>query len=126
MRPAATFAASVFAAKDDDDDWEDIDPDDIEFLDGEFVVEAFDDEDQLAKALCAEVEENAKACLAERSGFTLAVPGGSVAKALAGLKDAKGIDWSKVHLFFVNERVPDGKCYKLAMDTWVSAVGMPA
>ena len=126
MRPAAAFAASVFAAKDDDDDdWEDIDPDDIEFLDGEFVVEAFDDEDQLAKALCAEVEENAKACLAERSGFTLAVPGGSVAKALAGLKDAKGIDWSKVHLFFVNERVPDGKCYKLAMDTWVSAVGMP-
>lgn len=126
MRPAAAFAASVFAAKDEDDDeWEDIDPNDIEFLDGEFVVEAFDDEAQLAKALCAEVEENAKACLSERGGFSLAVPGGSVAKALAGLKDVKDVDWSKVHLFFVNERVPDGKCYNLAMDTWVKAVNMP-
>ena len=36
-----------------------------------------------------------------------------------------GVDWSKVHLFFVNERTPEGKCFKLATDTWVSAVGMP-
>ena len=62
----------------------------------------------------------AKAAIDARGHFALAVPGGSVAKALAGLKDAKGIDWEKVHVFFVNERVPDGKCFKLACETWAS------
>jgi 6-phosphogluconolactonase len=51
-------------------------------VDGEFVVEAFDNEEELAKALCLEVEENAKACIEERGYFTFAIPGGSVAKAL--------------------------------------------
>jgi len=45
-------------------------------IDGEFVVEAFDNEDELAKALCLEVEENAKACIEERGYFTFAIPGG--------------------------------------------------
>ncbi|EEH53281.1 uncharacterized protein MICPUCDRAFT_6362, partial [Micromonas pusilla CCMP1545] len=71
------------------------------------------------------VEENAKAAIDARGHFALAVPGGSVAKALAGLKDAKGIDWEKVHVFFVNERVPDGKCFKLACETWASDVPIP-
>ena len=53
------------------------------------------------------------------------VRGGSVAKALAGLKDVTDVDWSKVHLFFVNERTPEGKCFKLATDVWVGAVDIP-
>lgn len=92
---------------------------------GEFVVEAFDTESELAQALCLEVEENARGCLEERGAFTMAVPGGSVAKALAGLKDVEDLDWSKVHLFFVNERPEEGKCVKLAKTTWADAVGIP-
>lgn len=30
-----------------------------------------------------------------------------------------------MHLFFVNERTPEGKCFKLATDTWVGAVNIP-
>ena len=124
-RRAARDAVRAAAAADDDDDEEDEDfelsAEDIEGISGgEFVVEAFDDEKALAIALVMEVEENAKAAIDARGHFALAVPGGSVAKALAGLKDAKGIDWEKVHVFFVNERVPDGKCFKLACETWAS------
>ena len=93
---------------------------------GEFVVEAFDNAKEMGDALCLEVEENAKACIEERGWFTLAVPGGSVAKSLAGLKAVEGVDWTKVHLFFVNERTPEGKCFKLASETWVDAVGIPS
>ena len=79
----------------------------------------------MGKALCLEVEENAKAAIDERGWFALAIPGGSVAKALAGLKDVQELDWTKVHLFFVNERTPEGKCCKLAADTWTDAVNIP-
>ena len=119
---AAAAAASDDSATASGDDF-DLDADDLQFMDGEFVVEAFDDPAQLAKALVLEVEENAKACIAERGAFVLAIPGGSVAKALAGLADVEGVDWAKVHLFYVNERVPGGKCHALAKATWVDALG---
>lgn len=63
--------------------------------DGEFVVEAFDTSDELAQALCLEVEENARGCLEERGAFTMAIPGGSVAKALKGLAEVKDLDWKR-------------------------------
>jgi len=109
-------------AEADDVDWsqEMMDGDD-----GEFVVEAFDTEDELAQALCLEVEENARGCLEERGAFTMAIPGGSVAKALVGLREVKDIDWKKVHVFFVNERPMEGKCVSLAKKTWTDAVGIP-
>ena len=121
---AAAARVACRASSEDDDDYE-LSADDLEFMDGEFVVEAFDDDAQLAKALVMEVQENAKACIDERGAFVMAVPGGSVAKALAGLKDVTDVDWSKVHLFFVNERTPEGKCFKLATDVWVGAVDIP-
>lgn len=122
--PAPRRAVSAAAGSADDLDLgpEDID---LEFVGGEFVVEAFDDAGALATALCLEVQENAKACIEERGAFTFAVPGGSVAKSLKGLADLEDVDWGKVHLFFVNERVPGSKCLDLAMDTWARACGIP-
>ena len=97
--------------------------DDIEFAvdEGEFIVEAFDNEEELSAALCLEVFENAKACIEDRGSFSMAIPGGSVAKALKGLVilDDEGLDWSKMHVFFVNERPEEQKCYNLARKTWV-------
>ena len=89
---ACRRAVSVAAGSADDFDLssEDID---LEFVGGEFVVEAFDDADALATALCMEVQENAKACIEERGAFTFAVPGGSVAKSLAGLADMTDGYW---------------------------------
>jgi hypothetical protein len=84
-------------------------------------VEAFDTEEELSAALCLEVFENAKACIEDRGAFSLAIPGGSVAKALKGLCELEdeGLDWSKMHVFFVNERPEEQKCYNLARTTWV-------
>ena len=42
--------------------------------DGEFVVEAFDTRDDLARALCLEVEENARGCLQELSLIHISEP----------------------------------------------------
>tara|TARA_B100001778_G_scaffold322519_1_gene314935 strand:- start:721 stop:1365 length:645 start_codon:yes stop_codon:yes gene_type:complete len=55
----------------------------------------------------------------------MAIPGGSVAKALKGLAEAKDLDWEKVHVFFVNERPGEQKCAKLAVETWTEACGIP-
>lgn len=108
------------SAEDDGVDWsEEIDGD------GEFVVEAFDSAVELAEALCLEVEENARGCLEERGTFYMAIPGGSVAKALKGLAEVKDLDWANVHVFFVNERPMEQKCAKLAEETWTKACGIP-
>ena len=113
------FVAHSAAAENEDEDDEDEEM--FEIDEGEFIVEAFDTEEELSAALCLEVFENAKACIEDRGAFSLAIPGGSVAKALKGLceLDDEGLDWSKMHVFFVNERPEEQKCYNLARTTWV-------
>lgn len=71
---------------------------------GSVVVEVLPDDAAVARYLCDAVEAAAAAAIQERGVFTLAIPGGSVLKALAGLKERQGIDWSKVRLFFVNHK----------------------
>lgn len=34
----------------------------------------------------------------------MVVLGGSVVKVLCGLREAEGLDWDRVYVFFVNER----------------------
>lgn len=111
---AAVAAENEEGADEDDEEMFEID-------EGEFIVEAFDTEEELSAALCLEVFENAKACIEDRGAFSLAIPGGSVAKALKGLCELEdeGLDWSKMHVFFVNERPEEQKCYNLARTTWV-------
>jgi len=118
-----TNALPVARANDDEDEADEDEIGEFEVDEGEFVVEAFDNEDELAASLCLEVFENAEACIADRGAFALAIPGGSVSKALSGLKDVKydGLDWSKMHVFFVNERPDEQKCYNLARKTFIDA-----
>lgn len=78
-----------------------------------FPYKVSEDEAEVSSVLCDIVADKAKKSIAKHGAFTLAIPGGSVAKALGGLVD-KDIEWSKVHVFFVNERCPDQKNYKLA------------
>mmetsp|Transcript_38952 Transcript_38952/g.74598 ORF Transcript_38952/g.74598 Transcript_38952/m.74598 type:complete len:345 (+) Transcript_38952:169-1203(+) len=92
--------------------------------DVDVVVEVSHDEAEVASVLCDTVADKAEKSIAKHGAFTLAIPGGSVAKALGGLVD-KDIDWSKVHVFFVNERCPDQKNYKLARSVFADAVGLP-
>ena len=75
------FNVAAVAAENEEGEDED-DEEMFEIDEGEFIVEAFDTEEELSAALCLEVFENAKACIEDRGAFSLAIPGGSVAKAL--------------------------------------------
>ena len=94
----------------------------------------FENAEALAEAVCEVVEMSAFESIKARGAFTLVVPGGSVAKMLKGLTmplapgdakmakeqnivTSKDIDWTKVHVFFANERVPARKNEKLARET---------
>lgn len=63
----------------------------------------------VGESLCVGFVETAKAAIAERGSFYVAVPGGSAIKLLRYLKPYKeSLDWSKVNLFYVNHKcVPD-------------------
>ena len=54
--------------------------------------------------ICDEVTAAAQSCIEEKGSFSLCIPGGSVVAALANLK-ADGADWTKMHVFFCNEKV---------------------
>jgi len=59
----------------------------------------------VGKALCKDVVQVAQEAIASRGRCFIAVPGGSVLKLLAGLKDhATELDWSKLYLFYVNHK----------------------
>ena len=66
----------------------------------------------------------AKTCIAEKGSFSLAVPGGSVVAALGGL-EADAFDFSKMHVFFCNEKIPSFPCFEGAM-TEMDKIGVPA
>lgn len=55
-----------------------------------------EDEAAVANWMCDVVEAAAVEAITARGVFTLAIPGGSVLKALEGLRHRKRIDWSKV------------------------------
>jgi hypothetical protein len=78
------------------------------------LVQVNDTAQEVEDSLCTLVASNMRRCILDRGAFTLAIPGGSAAKALAGLPAATaGVDWSLVHIFFVNERL-ERKNLKLA------------
>jgi len=81
------------------------------------------EEGDIAVAVVECVESIGAAAIAEKGAFSLAIPGGSVVKALKGLK-ATSMDFSKVHVFFCNERIGEYKCYKTAMDS-LKDLGIP-
>jgi hypothetical protein len=56
-----------------------------------------------SKGLARLISESAAAAIKAKGSFTLVLSGGSVLSTLSGLVDSK-IDWSKVWVFFVDER----------------------
>eukprot|EP00927_Polykrikos_kofoidii_P068905 TRINITY_DN6425_c0_g1_i1.p1 TRINITY_DN6425_c0_g1~~TRINITY_DN6425_c0_g1_i1.p1 ORF type:complete len:632 (+),score=137.41 TRINITY_DN6425_c0_g1_i1:48-1898(+) len=87
-------------------------------------VKVADSEKELSKAVCDEVVAAAKAAIASKGAFSIALPGGSIVAGLENLaKDA--FDFSKVHVFFCNERIGEFKCHKGAMKSFVTPFGIP-
>jgi len=77
-----------------------------------------------ADEIRTEVIECAQACIAEKGSFSIAVPGGSVVSALGGLP-ADAFDFSKMHVFFCNEKIPSFPCFEGAVEA-LSSLSIPA
>jgi len=69
------------------------------------------------------VTEVARACIDEKGSFSLAIPGGSVVSALGGLEEG-AFDFSKMHVFFCNEKIPSFPCLEGALKE-TSKLGVP-
>ncbi len=92
-------------------------------------VRVFEDPQELARAAADMFAEGATRSIREKGRFTVALAGGSTPKALyellaAGYRDA--LDWSKVHVFFGDERcVPpdhEDSNYRMAQEALLSRV----
>ncbi|CAN1170729.1 Probable 6-phosphogluconolactonase 4, chloroplastic [Linum perenne] len=92
-------------------------------------IEVFDTEEDLAVSLAKYTADLSDKFCKERGSFTVVVSGGSLIKSLRKLLEAPyidSIDWSKWHVFWVDERVVpkdhDDSNYKLAFDLFLSKV----
>ncbi|TVU08831.1 hypothetical protein EJB05_42246 [Eragrostis curvula] len=92
----------------------------------------FDAEEDLAVSLAKYTAELSAKFAAERGAFTAVLSGGSLIKALRKLTEPPyldSVDWSKWHVFWVDERVVpkdhEDSNYKLALDGFLSKVPIP-
>jgi 6-phosphogluconolactonase len=71
-------------------------------------------------------EEAARASIADRGAFSLAIPGGSAAEVLLPALVAAPIDWTRLSVFFVDERmVPPESAdsnFRVAKESWLDKV----
>src|SRR6266576_3008938 len=71
--------------------------------------ETFDDADSVARAAATTIAENARAAIAARGRFTMAVSGGHTPWMMLRSLAGEDLPWAGVHVFQVDERVaPDG------------------
>lgn len=79
--------------------------------------------------LAADLEDCVRRVRAERRAFTLAIPGGSVATRCFPRLATLPLDWSKIELFWVDERaVPPAHAdsnYGLARRLWLGPAKVP-
>src|SRR5579862_8339452 len=90
----------------------------------------YEDPPKTAAACCRKIFELLTEALAERPFATLAVSGGSTPKLMFAEMAKANYDWSKVHLFWVDERgVPpsdEQSNYKLAKEHFIDPARVPA
>lgn len=97
-------------------------------------VRVFEDAAGVAEAAANRVLEIGREVIAARGRFSIVLSGGSTPERAYGLLASDSytaqLDWSKVHIFFGDERsVPpdDVKSnYRMASEAWLSHVALPA
>nr|CAB3457669.1 unnamed protein product [Digitaria exilis] len=92
----------------------------------------FDTKEDLAVSLAKYTADLSEKFAAERGAFTVVLSGGSLIDALRKLTEPpylESVDWSKWHVFWVDERVVpknhEDSNYKLAFDGFLSKVPIP-
>ncbi len=106
----------------------------METLEQSPQVLIFDNPDEVAQAAAARFVELGREAIAERGRFAVALAGGSTPKRvyelLASESYREQLDWSKVHIFFGDERCvpPDDAAsnYRMANEALLSRVSLPA
>ncbi|KAL2556283.1 putative 6-phosphogluconolactonase 5 [Forsythia ovata] len=96
-------------------------------------VQVFDAEEELAVSLAKYTADLANKFSKERDSFTVVLSGGSLIKSLRKLVEPPyidSVDWSKWHIFWVDERVvpkdhPDSN-YFLAYNAFLSKIPIPS
>jgi 6-phosphogluconolactonase len=83
----------------------------------------------LAERFAAAFEASAREAVAARGRFACAVPGGSVAEAFLPRLARAAVDWTRLHVFFADERAvapehPDSNA-GLARRLWLDRVRVP-
>ena len=85
---------------------------------------------ELAQSFARLVEDAARHAIAQRGSFSMAVPGGSAAEVLLPALNSASVDWAKVSVFWVDERMvsPDDaeSNFRLARKVWLDEVPIPA
>ena len=93
-------------------------------------LKTFDDLDELARAAAEEIAKSAEEAIAARGRFTIALSGGNTPKpAYRLLAEKPGIDWSRVHVFWGDDRHvppdhPDSN-FGMAHEALLSKVPIP-
>src|SRR5271167_1085274 len=99
-----------------------------------FLVSAhwyfYEDPKETAAACSRKILDGLKETLANRERAALAVSGGTTPKLLFADMAKSGFDWSRTHLFWVDERgVPPTDAqsnYRLAKENFIDPAGFPA
>jgi len=93
-------------------------------------VRVYADADELARAARAEIVRRGSDAIKEHGRFTLALCGGSTPRLLYRQLEREDLDWSKVELFFGDERcVPPEHAdsnYRMAREAFLDRVALPA
>ncbi|XP_052177698.1 probable 6-phosphogluconolactonase 4, chloroplastic [Diospyros lotus] len=99
---------------------------------GKAKVQVFNSEEDLAVSLAKYTADLSDKFAKERGAFTVVLSGGSLIKSLRKLVEPPyidSVDWSKWHVFWVDERVVpkdhDDSNYKLAYGGFLSKVPIP-
>ena len=85
---------------------------DVRVFDGDFAAD-----------IRSVVEEVGTTSIANKGSFSLCIPGGSVVAALGGFNGDE-LDFSKVHVFFCNEKIPTFPCLEGALKE-TNKIGIP-